>query len=222
VGIRRPSGKITLMLVYPWDAPNDDDEWRAVLHEFDFGQLIAPGSAERELPVVVPTHFTFDGDLSVELHLAKANPVWSALAERPRALLTVVADYVYVPAAINADAGDNPALAVPTSYYAAVQAEMNVEIVDDPAAKAAILLKALRHFEPVHSARVAPGVQLESDRRHMEAIRGLRLTITGVNAKFKYGGNKTVEHRAKIAAALQDRNGPMDSTARARLLSRVP
>jgi transcriptional regulator len=210
------------MLVHPWDAPNNDDEWRAVLHEFDFGQLIAPGDADRELPVVVPTHFTFDGESTVELHLAKANPVWSALAEHPRALLTVVTDYVYVPAAVNADESEDPALAVPTSYYAAVQAEVDVEIVDDPAAKAAILARALSHFEPADSPRATPSVNVESDRRHIEGIRGLRLTITGVNAKFKYGGNKTVEHRAEIAAALQNRNGPMDATARRRLLSKVP
>jgi len=210
------------MLVHPWDAPNHDDEWRAVLQEFDFGQLIAPGGPDRELPVVVPTHFTFDGDRTVELHLAKPNPVWLALAERPRAVLTVVTDYVYVPAAVNANEGDDPSLGVPTSYYAAVQAVVDVEIVDDPAAKAAILARALTHFEPEDSRRATPGLELPSDRRLMAGIRGLRLTITSVNAKFKYGGNKTAEHRAEIAAALQARGGPMDATARRRVLSRKP
>ncbi|MHB8275110.1 MAG: FMN-binding negative transcriptional regulator [Dermatophilaceae bacterium] len=190
------------------------------LHELDFGQLIAPGGPDRDLPVVVPTHFVFDGEHTLELHLARANPVWRALTERPRALFTVVADYVYVPAAVNADAGEDPALAVPTSYYAAVQAEVDVEIVDDPMAKAAILARALSHFEPEDSQRIAPGVDVESDRRLMLGIRGLRLTITGVNAKLKYGGNKTQEHRADIAAALQTRNGPMDAAARHRLMSR--
>jgi len=208
------------MLVHPWDAPNHDDEWRAVLREFDFGQLIAPGGPDRDLPVVVPTHFIFDGEHTLELHLARPNPVWRALAERPRALLTVVADYVYVPAAVNSDAGDDPALGVPTSYYAAVQAEVDVEIVDDPAAKAAILARALSHFEPAGSARVTPGVDIESDLRLMPGIRGMRLTITGVNAKFKFGGNKTHEHRAEIAAALQNRSGPMDAAAARRLLRR--
>ena len=208
------------MLVHPWDAPSHDDEWRAVLHEFDFGQLIAPGGPDRVLPVVVPTHFIFDGERTLELHLARPNPVWRALAERPRALLTVVADYVYVPAAVNADAGDDPALGVPTSYYAAVQAEVDVEIVDDPVAKAAILARQLRQFEPADSTRVTPGADVESDRRLMPGIRGMRLTITGVNAKFKFGGNKTQEHRAEIAAALQIRNGPMDAAAGRRLLSR--
>jgi transcriptional regulator len=210
------------MLVHAWDAPNHDDEWRAVLHEFDFGQLIAPGGRDRDLPVVVPTHFIFDGEYTLELHLAKANPVWRALTERPRALLTVVADYVYVPAAINADEGDDPALGVPTSYYAAVQAEVDAEIVDDPIDKAAILARQLSHFEPEDSSRVRPSVDVDSDRRLMPGIRGLRLTITGVRAKFKFGGNKTLEHRAQIAAALQTRDGPMDATARRRLLSRLP
>jgi transcriptional regulator len=210
------------MLVHPWDAPNHDDEWRAVLREFDFGQLIAPGGPDRDLPVVVPTHFIFDGEHTVELHLARPNPVWRALADHPRALLTVVADYVYVPAAVNSNAGDDPGLGVPTSYYAAVQAEVDVEVVDDPVALAAILARQLTHFEPADSQRVTPGVDVESDRRLMPSIRGLRLTITGVNAKFKFGGNKTEEHRAEIAVALQTRDGPMDSAARRRLLGRHP
>jgi len=210
------------MLIHPWDAPNHDDEWRAVLCRFDFGTLIAPGGPDREMPVVVPTHFIFDGAKTLELHLARPNPVWRALAERPRALLTVVADHVYVPAAVNANEGDDPTLGVPTSYYAAVQAEVDVEIIDDPEAKAAILDRQLSHFEPAGSARVSPGIDVESDRRLMPGIRGLRLTITGVNAKFKYGGDKTSEHRAKIAAALQTRNAPMDSAAGRRVLTRLP
>jgi transcriptional regulator len=216
--------RITVMLVHPWDASNHDDEWRAVLHEFDFGQLIAPGGPDRVLPVVVPTHFTFDGDHTVQLHLAKPNPVWRALAERPRALLTVVTDYVYVPAAVNSDAGagEDPAFGVPTSYYAAVQAEVDVETAEDPAAKAAMLATALSHFEPAGSLRAAPALDVPRDRRQIGGIRGLRLTITGVNAKFKYGGNKTAEHRAEIAAALQARNGPMDATAVRRILGRLP
>jgi transcriptional regulator len=169
----------------------------------------------------VPTHFIFDGEHTIELHLARANPVWRALAERPRALLVVMADYVYIPAAVNADAGEDPAFGVPTSYYAAVQAEVDVEIIDDPVAKAAILATQLSHFEPEDSARVTPGIDVESDRRLMPGIRGMRLTITGVNAKFKFGGNKAQEHRAEIATALQRRNGPMDAAARRRLLSRI-
>jgi transcriptional regulator len=209
------------MLVHPWDAPVGDDEWRAVLERFDFGQLVAPGGPERELPVVVPTHFLFDGDRTIELHLARPNPVWRALEERPRALLTVIADYVYVDAATSAGPGGDPNRAVPTSYYATVQAEVDVEIVDDPGDKAAILTRQLARFEPAGSRRLPVDATDDSDRRHLPGIRGLRLTVTGVRAKFKYGGNKSVEHRLLIAQALASRDAPMDASARDRLLDRL-
>jgi len=49
------------VLVHPWDAAVDDSEWRAwLLDGNDFGELIAPGR-DRDLPVVVPTHFVYDG-----------------------------------------------------------------------------------------------------------------------------------------------------------------
>jgi transcriptional regulator len=66
------------MLVHPWDAPNHDDEWRAVLREFDFGQLIAPGGPDRDLPVVVPTHFIS----TVSTHLSCTSPDPTRYGER--------------------------------------------------------------------------------------------------------------------------------------------
>ena len=193
-----------------------------MLLRFDFGQLIAPGDAGREVPVVVPTHFLYDGDALLELHLARPNPVWRALAERPVALFTVVADYVYVPAAVNAAPGSDPSLGVPTSYYATVQATADVEVVDEPEAKADLLTRQLAHFEPAGSVRQPVSVTVESDRRQLAGIRGLRLTIRDVKAKFKYGGNKDVAHRSLIGDALAERDGPMDAAARRRLLGRIP
>jgi hypothetical protein len=54
-----------------------------------FGDLIVRGAPTRDLPVVVPTHFIWDGDRTVLLHLVRVNPVWKAIEERPRALLSV-------------------------------------------------------------------------------------------------------------------------------------
>jgi len=210
------------VLIHPWDRAVTEQEWREVLLRFDFGQLIVPGAPDREVPVVVPTHFMYDGDGLIELHLARPNPVWRALAERPVALFTVIADYVYVPAAVNAAPGSDPALGVPTSYYATVQATADVEVVDDPDAKADLLTRQLAHFEPAGSVRQPVSVGVESDRRQLAGIRGLRLTIRDVKAKFKYGGNKDVAHRGLIGDALAERGGPMDAAARRRLLGRIP
>jgi transcriptional regulator len=207
------------MLVHPWDAPLDDGEWRSWLLRHDFGQLIAPGDG-RDLPIVVPTHFHYDGATTVRLHLAKPNPVWAPLEERPRALLTVVDDYTYVPSAWQAAPGTPTELGVPTSYYATVQLSCDVAVVDEPEAKAAILREQLAHFEPA-GGYLEPDAAHEHYRRRLPGIRGLVLTVTSVRAKFKYGGNKEPEHRELLAEHLAERGGRADAAAREHLLRRL-
>ena len=202
------------MLIHRHDAPLDDAEWRAFLSEHDFGELIAPGVG-RDLPIVVPTHFLWDGRDEVVLHLAKPNPVWDALAERPRALLSVFGAYTFIPGHWNQDE-----YGVPTSYYAAVQLACDAEVIDEPARVAAILERQLAHFQPegLH-APVRPG----EDRygQLLGSIRGIRLTVTDVRAKLKFGANRTVEHRKAVAAKLEERGGPLDLEARSHVLDRI-
>jgi len=202
------------VLIHRHDAALSDAEWRAFLADHDFGELIAPG-AGRDLPIVVPTHFIYDGDRTVLLHLAKPNPVWEALAERPRALLSVFGAYTYIPGHWNQDE-----YGVPTSYYAAVQLSCDAEVLDDPADVAAILERQLAHFQPEGKhAPVEPG-----DNRYgnlLGSIRGIRLAVTDVRAKFKFGANRTVEHRKAVAAKLAERGRPLDVEARANVMRRI-
>ena len=202
------------MLIHRHDAPLDDAEWRAFLKEHDFGELIAPG-AGRDLPVVVPTHFLWDGKTEVLLHLARPNPVWEALAERPRALLSVFGAYTFIPGHWNQDE-----YGVPTSYYAAVQLACDAEVVDDPDRVAAILEAQLAHFQPEGKhAPVEPGENRYG--KLLPNIRGIRLTVTDVRAKLKFGANRTVEHREVIAAKLAERGTPLDREARSHVLDRI-
>ncbi|MGW4483425.1 FMN-binding negative transcriptional regulator [Amycolatopsis sp. NPDC004368] len=196
------------MLIHPWDA-GDDAEWRQWLTGHDFGQLVAGGRG-RDLPVVVPTHFTFDGEATVWLHLARPNPVWPLLEEHPRAVLTVIGEYTYIRSDWNT--ADDPALGVPTSYYATAQLACDVRVVDDPEEKAALLNRQLGHFEP-GSGRTPVSAVDAPDRRLLPGIRGIELTVTSVQAKFKYGGNKTPADRERIAGKLAVRGGPLDAGA---------
>jgi transcriptional regulator len=207
------------MLIHPWDQAARD-EWRAFLAGVDFGQLVTAGHVDG-YPVVVPTHFLYDGDATVLLHLARPNPLWRALRADPHVVLALTGDQAYVEAAWNANPGTDPTLGVPTSYYTGVQLLCRAEVVDDPDEKAAILARQLAHHEPPGSTRVTPSTDLESDRRLLPGIRGLRLHVEHVRAKMKYGGNKTSEHRAVIAEHLADRAGPLDLRVRDRLLRRT-
>ncbi len=208
------------MLIRKHDASVDDHEWREFLIRHDFGQLIAAGR-DRDVPMVVPTHFVFDGDSCIVLHLARPNPMWEALSENPRAMVAVAGAYAYIPTYVNAGPEEEREYGVPTSYYAAVQAIGTCEVVDDPEPLASILSAQLAHFQPEGRHQpVAPGDNPSG--KQMNAIRGIRLSIDEVRAKFKFGGNKTVEHRREIAKWLASRDDPASAEAVQHSMRRPP
>ena len=207
------------MLIRSHDAPFDDDEWRAFLREHDFGQLVAAG-AGRVTPAITPVHFVYDGGATILLHLARANPVLAALAENPVAVMAVIGAYTYIPTDWNANPGEAVEYGVPTSYYAAVQATGVCEIIDDPEALAEILRAQLAHFQPAGGhAPVTAGDTPYG--RQLPAIRGVRLSITDVQAKFKFGGNKITAHQRSIADHLLERGSPLDREARRQQIRRI-
>ncbi|RSN03620.1 transcriptional regulator [Nonomuraea sp. WAC 01424] len=204
------------MLIHPWDAARDDDEWRTWLATRDFGQIAANGP-DGGPPVVVPTHFLYDGAAEVLLHLARPNPLWTAIEANPLVLLTVHDDYAYIPGGWRTG---SPETGVPTSYYASVQLTCRAEIVDDAEGKAEILRRQLAHFQPDG----AHGVVAAGEgpyHRQLPGLRGLRLAVTEVRAKFKYDGRRTVEDLERIAGMLAERGRPGDAGAREQQLRRM-
>lgn len=205
------------MLVHPWDAASEDEAWE-VLRAQGFGQLVA-GGREREVPVVVPTQYVVvegpAGDRDVLLHLARPNPVWAAVAENPSVLLAVAGDWTYVPAAWQAvGKEEDPALGIPTTYYAAVQVLATAHVLDEPADTLRVLRAQLAEFEP------GPGVADPAvHERRLAGIRGMRLQVHRVTGKLKYGGNVDAAHREAVAARLAERAGPGDAAALAHLVS---
>ena len=207
------------MLIRSHDAAFDDDEWRVFLREHDFGQLVAAGVG-RVTPVITPVHFIYDGEATILLHLARANPILAALAENPVAVMAVIGAYTYIPTDWNANPGQPVEYGIPTSYYAAVQATGMCEIIDEPDALAAVLRTQLAHFQPAGGhAPVTAGDTPYG--RQLPAIRAVRLSITEVQAKFKFGGNKAPEQQQRIAEHLQERGAPLDREARRQQLRRL-
>lgn len=207
------------MLVHPWDAPRDDAEWQRWLAVHDFGQLVVNG-VEGEPPHAQPLHFAYDAERGEAVtHLARPNPIWPALLAHPEVVLSVVDDYVYVPGPWQAAPEEPPEHGTPTSLYAAVQLRCRAHVVDDPAEKAELLNRQVGHFQPEGgSARAAVGEAPYG--RMLSGIRGIRLEVTGVRAKFKYAGHRTVQVQDRIAAGLAGRDGPRDAAARDHLVRR--
>ena len=204
------------MLVHPWDAPLDDDEWRAVLESYPFGVLTTVGLVGG-WPVSVPTQFTVAGSDEVVLHLARPNPVWRAIESDDRVMLTVATDWAYVPSDWKAVEGEDPRMGIPTTYYSAVVLAARAQVLDTPQDKAAVLRTQL--------AALQAGVDVADPAEHgrtLTGIRGLRLRVDHVKGKLKYGGNADDAHRAVVAEHLAERDGPGDAAALAHLRRRHP
>ncbi len=196
------------MFIAPVDATSGEDEWRPFVMSHPFGHLVAPGGPGRDLPVVVPTQFVLEGD-SVWLHLVRANPVFAALAENPRVLLSVADDWAFIPSSWKVIGDEDPALGIPTTYYGAVQLTGTATVHDErsqPGSVAAILRRQLATFQP----DVGVADPASSHAVRLLGILGITMEVEQVSAKFKYGGNVDEAHRRAVAERLRERGTPGD------------
>lgn len=197
------------MFIRAHDEVTDENQWRSFVRDQGFGHLAVNGVDD--FPVVVPTQFVLRDD-DVVLHLARPNPVFTALAGARCATLSVAGDWAYIPGSWRVSGDADPTLGIPTTYYAAVQISGAVEILDDIDEIAALLRIQLADLEP------DGGLQDPlSHQQRFPAIRGIRLHIDDVRAKFKFGDNADVEHRANVKRNLVARNQPGDTPAAGRM-----
>ena len=159
------------------------------------------------MPVVVPTQFVLS-DAEIIFHLATTNPVFDALAENPRAVLSVAGDWAFIPGVWKAIGDEDPAWGIPTTYYAAVQVDGECRIETEADGVAAVLSTQIAVIDP-DGEYVAP----TEHRARLKQIHGIRLRIEHVRAKYKYGGNVDQTHRDAVAQRLVARDGPGDRAA---------
>lgn len=182
-------------------------EWRAFVEAQAFGHFIAPGVG-LEYPVVAPTQFVFEGS-EILVHFARPNPVLEALEANPRAMLSVAGDWAYIPSDWKTLGDEDPALGIPTTYYAAVQLKGHAEVKNDPAGIAGVLRRQLAVVQPTIS--IADPLAAHPGKLH--AIRAVVLSVEAVAAKFKYGGNVDRRHREAVISRLRVRRTAGDLAA---------
>jgi transcriptional regulator len=164
-----------------------------------------------QAPLVLPTHFTLAGD-ELLIHQARPNPVWPHLEAAAEVRLAVIGDYAYIPTYWRAKAGGPDEDGVPTSYYTTVQLLCRPTVVDDPQGKADILAAQLADFQP-EGRHATVAVDNAPYGRMLPGIRGVRLTVLRVEAKFKYDDHNPVEHRERVIDHLEQRGHGLDAGA---------
>jgi transcriptional regulator len=207
------------MLIHPWDAAGPD-EWRRWLGTTaPFGQLAVTSSDPAGAPILIPTHAVIEGS-HLLVHLARPNAVWSHIQAHPRVLFSVIGDYAYIPSTWRAKAGGPDEDGVPTSYYATVQFTCDAVIIDDPEEKAELLRTQLAHLQP-EGDHAAVDVRQPPYGRMLPGIRGLRLHVVDVVAKFKFDDHNPVEHRTRVMERLVSRGELHDPGAAAQQKRRL-
>lgn len=146
--------------------------------------------------------------------------LWQHLAAAAEVRLAVTSDYAYIPSYWRAKAGGPDEDGVPTSYYSSVQFVCTAEVVDDPQAKADILVAQFADVQP-EGGHSAVSVDDGPYARMLAGIRGLRLTVLRTEAKFKYDDHNPVEHRERVSARLDERGHGLDRGAAAQQRRRL-
>lgn len=160
-----------------------------------FGPLNSPVNAATHnathLPLVVKDgvpHGILEG------HFAKANPHWRSLANQ-EILAVFPGPHSYVSPSLYAEE-----LSVPTWNYIAIHARGTLSLVEDDAGKEALLAGLIKANDPAYAGqwRNLP----DGFRRTMLAgIVGFRISITGIEGKFKISQNRPELDRHAVHAA---------------------
>jgi transcriptional regulator len=200
------------MLIHPWDAALDPAEWQEWLASTGrFGVLAVNNLDLTQAPIMLPSHFTVAGE-ELLIHLARPNPIWPHLEVATEVRLAVIGDYAYIPTYWRAKAGGPDEDGVPTSYYSAVQFVCRPTVVDDPQGKAEILTAQLADFQP-EGRHASVAVDAAPYGRMLPGIRGVRLAVLRVEAKFKYDDHNPAEHRERVIGHLEQRGHGLDAGA---------
>ncbi len=200
------------MLIHPWDAALDTEEWQKWLAGTGrFGTLVVNNVDPAQAPLMVPTHFTISG-VELLLHLARPNPVWPHLEGAAQVRLGVAGDDAYIPSYWRAKAGGRDEDGVPTSYYASVQFVCRPIVVDNAQEKVDILTAQLADMQP-EGRHATVAIDAPPYGRMLSGIRGLRLEVLRVEAKFKYDDHNPVDHRERVIESLETRSQHSDHGA---------
>lgn len=152
------------------------------------------------------THVPFivlqDGpELTLGLHVAKANPHWKSL-EGQNVLAIFHGPHAFVSAGWYA----NPQQTVPTWNYTAVHCTGRARLTDEQQI-ARILERLVRRFEPSWRVETADPQYIA----HLsEAIVGIELSVDVIEGKFKDSPSSAPEDRKRVIAALDASSRPMD------------
>jgi transcriptional regulator len=174
----------------------------ALINEHPFASLVSVGDAGLPYVTHLPLHLEMRGEQMVLLgHVAKPNPHWRYLQARPQAVVTFLGPHAYLSPKVYPDLAR-----VPTWNYLAVHCTVQATLIEDPAAKDALLKKLIGDHEPPY-AQQWRDLGEEFAHKMMAGIVGFELQVTDFQCKIKINQHRRESHaamKAMYAAGTED------------------
>ena len=179
----------------------DLEQAATLIRNHPFASLISVDDAGVSYVTHLPLHLEVQGEQLVLLgHCAKANPHWRYLKARAQAVTTFLGPHAYLSPQVYPDLAR-----VPTWNYLAVHCTVQATLVEEPAAKDALLEKLIGDHEPAYAEQWR---SLGEDFAHkmLAGIVGFELLVTEWQCKLKLNQHRPEAHDAtqKIYASGND------------------
>lgn len=153
----------------------------------------ADGPYATHLPVVIREN---DDRLALRGHVAKANPHWRHLEQRPECLTIFHGPHAYV-STRNYVAREN----VPTWNYGAVHVYGKARVFSAPNELLGVLHELIPTFEAAYADQWASLSSQYRDRM-LSHIVGFEITVTKLEPKFKLSQNRTRQEQQNVIESL--------------------
>lgn len=190
------------MYMPPQFTSDDRADALALMRAYPFASLISNDEAGLPYVTHLPLHAQEEGEQLVLLgHVAKPNAHWRYLQARPQAVVTFLGPHAYMSPKVYPDLAR-----VPTWNYLAVHCTVQARLVEEPAAKDALLKKLIGDHEPAYAAQWR-GLGGDFAHKMLAGIVAFELRVTGLQCKLKLNQHRPEAHAAmKAAYAAGDEN----------------
>jgi transcriptional regulator len=167
------------------------------MHANRFAILVSPtddGPFATHLPVFVRTT---EDRLVIRGHVAKANPHWQHLEQRPNCLTIFHGPHAFV-----STANYTTRETVPTWNYGAVHVYGNARVFSSAEELQGMLHELIATFEPPYAEQWASLSETYRERM-LSHIVGFEIAVTKIEAKLKLSQNRTREEQTNVIASLE-------------------
>ena len=181
------------MYLPPQFAAKDNRAAADLIREYPFASLISVDDEGLPFVTHLPLHLEERGEQWVLLgHCARPNPHWRYLQARPQAVVTFLGPHAYMSPQVYPDLAR-----VPTWNYLAVHCTVQATLIEQPAAKDALLKKLIGDHEPPYAAQWR-ALGDEFAHKMLAGIVAFELAVTRLQCKLKLN-----QHRPEAYAGMR-------------------